>query len=394
MTTPLRIARTVAPIILMATFLVACASQPATDRAKHFRAEVDHIRKQYGFPGMTAAYVLRDGTSASVASGLADIEAKVPMKDRPRMLAASTGKSFVAAVCIALAMEGRLKLDEPVSRWLGKYAWFNRLPNHASMTLRQLLTHSAGLPDHVHMQAFQKAFASEWRETKNPFPPKRLVEFILDKPALFPAGKGWAYTDTGYILVGMVIEEVTGHSYYDEVRKRFLQPLNLRDTSAADRRDPERLAAGYMSPDNPFGLPAKTLDKNNHLYWHPGVEWTGGGLVGSSHDLAHWGAALFTGKAIAGDYLPELFKSVAVDPNDAGIRYGAGVAITQSGRFGPVYGHAGWIPGYISSFRYYPDSGIAIAFQVNTDAGAFASDKGLLGKIEERLVRALIQNHE
>lgn len=376
--------------VVCAAVLSACAHQPAADRATRFQTEIDRIREQYGFPGMAAAYVLSDGTSGTTASGLADVEAKVPMTDKSRMLSASTGKSFVGALCIALALEGRLDLDEPVSRWLGKYDWFTRLPNHESITLRHLLTHSAGLPDHVHMEAFQEAFANEWRASKNPFPPKRLVGFILDKPAMFPAGEGWAYSDTGYILAGMVAEEVTGHDYYDEIRKRYLKPLGLLDTSPADRRDLDRLAAGYTRPDNAFGLPAKTLDQNHHLIWHPGVEWTGGGFVSTSHDLADWGAALFTGKAVSGDYLPELFKSVAIDPKDSGLRYGAGVAINTSDGFGPVYGHAGWIPGYISSFRHYPNSGITIALQINTDRGVISSDKDALSAIEERLLKVLV----
>ncbi|MGW8247113.1 MAG: serine hydrolase domain-containing protein [Acidiferrobacterales bacterium] len=379
---------------ICAVALTACAHQPAVDRAARFQAEIDHIREQYGFPGMTAAYVLRDGTSGTAASGLAEVEAQIPMTDNTRMLAASTGKSFVSALCIALALEGRLALDEPLSRWLGKYTWFKRLPNHESITLRHLLTHSAGLPDHVHMRAFEKSFSNEWQTSKNPFPPKRLVEYLLDKHALFPAGQGWAYSDTGYILVGMIIEEVTGHSYYDEVRKRFLHPLGLRDTSPADRRNLDRLAQGYMRSDNPFGLPGKTLDEHRHLYWHPGVEWTGGGLVSTSRDLAHWGAALFTGKAMTGDYLPELFRSVAIDPKNADIRYGAGIAIYTSDRFGPVYGHAGWIPGYISSFRYYRDSGVTIAFQINTDKGVIDSDKDVLRTIEERMMQVLVRENE
>ena len=373
-----------------AAVLSACAHQPAADRTTRFQTEIDRIREQYGFPGMTAAYVMSDGTSGTAASGLADVEAEFPMTDKSRMLSASTGKSFVGALCIALASKGRLDLDEPVSRWLGKYDWFARLPNRESITLRHLLTHNAGLPDHVHMKAFQQAFANEWRASNNPFPPKRLVGFILDKPALFPVGKGWAYSDTGYILAGMVVEEATGHSYYDEIRARFLKPLGLSDTSPADRRDLSRLAAGYMRPDNPFGLPAKTLDENHHLTWHPGVEWTGGGLVSTSRDLAHWGAELFTGKAMSGDYLPELFKSVAINPKDSSLRYGAGVAIYTSDRFGPVYGHAGWIPGYISSFRYYRNSGVTIALQINTDKGVISSDKDALSTIEERLLKVLV----
>ena len=378
-------------LIICTVTLFACVDQSTGERAKQFQSELAQIREQYGFPGITAAYVLRDGTDGTAASGLADVEEQQPMTENSHMLAASIGKSFVGALSIALAMEGRLALDEPVTRWLGKYDWFKRLPNHKTITLRHLLTHSAGLSDHVYMEAFHKAFASEWQTAGNPFPPKRLVEFILDKPALFPAGQGWAYSDTGYILAGMVIEEATGHTYYDEVSRRFLKPLGLSHTSPADRRKLEGLVAGYLQPENPFGLPAKTLDKNGHLHWHPGLEWTGGGLISNSRDLAHWGAALFNGKALPGDYLTELFRAVAVDPKTTNIRYGAGVTIYTSGPFGPVYGHSGWIPGYISSLRHYSDSGVTIAFQINTDSGAIAGDKNIPRQIEERLLQVVIR---
>ncbi|MDH5216562.1 MAG: beta-lactamase family protein [Gammaproteobacteria bacterium] len=389
-------------LFVCAVTLIACATQPVTnrvlnassefERAKHFQSEVENIREEYALPGMTAAYVMSDGSSVSAASGLADVEAKVAMRDKPRMLAASIGKSFVGALTIALALEGRLSLDEPVSHWLGKYEWFARLPNHSSITLHHLLTHSAGLPDHVHMEVFQKAFVSEWQAKENPFQPTRLVEFILDKPALFPAGQGWSYSDTGYILVGMVIEEVTGNVYYDEVRDRFFNPLRLVDTSPSNRRDLERLASGYTSPDNPFGLPARMLDEKGLLVFHPGLEWTGGGLVTTSNDLAHWGAALFSGKALTGDYLSQLFKSVPIDPKLEDIEYGAGISIVKTGPAGPVYGHAGWIPGYISSLRHYSDKGVTIAFQINTDTGIIASEEGVAQKIEQRLLQVVVNN--
>lgn len=377
--------------LICAVALTACANHPTAGPTARLQAEVDQVREQFGFPGMTAAYVMSDGGSGTVSSGMADIEKGLSMKDNSRMLSASTGKSFVAALCIALALEGRLRLDDSVSRWLGKYDWFVRVPNHDSMTLRHLLTHSAGIPDHVHLKAFEEAFAKRWAESENPFPPESLVAFILDKPALFPAGAGWAYSDTGYILAGLVVEAVTGRAYYDEIRERFINPSGLSDTSPSDRRDLPRLAAGYTDPDNPFTLPVKTLDDNARLYWHPGVEWTGGGLVSTSRDLARWGAALFTGKAIPGDYLPELLRAVAVDANNSNTRYGAGVAIFKSDRYGPVYGHAGWIPGYISSFRYYPDLGVTVAFQINTDSGIIGSDENILGNIEERLVKVLMK---
>jgi D-alanyl-D-alanine carboxypeptidase len=377
--------------ILCAVMLAACAVQlPPADHASRFQTETDRVRIEFGFPGMTAAYVLEDGTVGTAASGLADVEANVPMTDNTRMLSASIGKSFVGALCIALALEGRLNLDEPVSRWIDTFDWFQRLPNHESITLRHLLTHSAGIPDHVHMDTFAEAFANAWQETENPFPPERLVDFVLDEPALFPAGNGWAYSDTGYILSGLIIEAVTEHPCFDQIQERFLVPLGLLDTSSADHRDLDRLAPGYMRPDNLFSFPVKTLDTAGRLNWHPAVEWTGGGLVSTSRDLARWGAALFSGEVMAGDYLSELLNTVAVAPDLTDVTYGAGVAVYSSGPFGPVYGHAGWIPGYVSSLRHYPEHGVTIAFQINTDIGIIDSDDDVLRIIEERLMQVFI----
>jgi D-alanyl-D-alanine carboxypeptidase len=243
------------------------------------------------------------------------------------------------------------------------------------------------------MGTFAEAFSKVRQETGNPFPPERLVEFILDEPALFPVGYGWAYSDTGYILAGLVIEAVTKRPCFDHIQERFLVPLGLLDTSSADHRDLDRLAPGYMRPDNLFRFPVKTLDTAGRLHWNPAVEWTGGGLVSTSRDLAHWGAALFSGEAMAGDYLPELLRGVAVDPNLADATYGVGVAVYSSGPFGPVYGHAGWIPGYVSSLRHYPKYGVTIAFQINTDIGIIDSDDDVLKTIENRLIHVFIEKN-
>jgi D-alanyl-D-alanine carboxypeptidase len=105
------------------------------------------------------------------------------------------------------------------------------------------------------------------------------------------------------------------------------------------------------------------------MEWHPGFEWAGGGLVSNSCDLARWGASLFGGNAISGDYLTELLRAIPISPADPNVYYGAGVGIYRTGLFGPVYGHGGLIPGYSSSLRYYPNHGVTIAFQINTAIG-------------------------
>ncbi len=136
----------------------------ASDLTQAIQAVLDKAQHQYGFPGATAAYVLPDGTVGVVATGMADRETATPMTVRSRMLAASIGKTFVGATAIALAQEGLLDLDAPISQYVGDRPWFSRLPNHSDITLHHLLTHSSGLPDHVHLASFATAVSHRWQD--------------------------------------------------------------------------------------------------------------------------------------------------------------------------------------------------------------------------------------
>lgn len=421
--------------VFLALLLITAGLYPSfaatSSLPEDFQTALDALKQEYGFPGATAAYVLRDGTTAVVATGLADVEAGTPMMVESRMLSASIGKTFVGATVVALAHEGALELDVPVARWLGDRQWFERLPNGDVMTLRHLLNHSSGLPDHVHLESFVNAVNQKWREkqhhemtlrhlfnhrsdfsdhvhlesfansvvhqwhkTQHLFLPEELIGFVLDMPALFEVGTSWSYTDTGYILIGLVIEEVTGRSYYEEIRERFLTPLDLLLTTPSDQRLLTGLAAGYMGAENSFGFPQKTLQADGSMIWHPGFEWTGGGLVSNSGDLARWGALLFEGHAMTGDYLTELLRGIPVSPEDSDIYYGSGVAIYRPGPFGPVYGHGGWIPGYSSSLRHYPDHGVTIAFQINTDIGIVDDTTAVICEMEKKLAEMVISSKE
>jgi len=354
-----------------------------------FQQTLDALRRRHGFPGATAAYVWTDGTSGTAATGFADVEAGRPMTPDSRMLAASIGKTFVAATVAALAHEGALDLDAPVARWLADRPWFEQLPNHEHITLRHLLTHRSGLPDHVHLDAFAADVSRRWHTPGPAFTPDALVQFVLNEPPLFDAGNGWAYTDTGFILVGLIIQEATGLDYYDIIQERFLTPLNLNRTSPSNRRDLPGLAAGYAAK-NALGFPRKTTDSDGVLTWDPGLEWTGGGLVSTSEDLARWGTALFGGTALPEVALDVVLSSSPIDPDRPGIHYGMGVAIYRSTPSGPVFGHGGWIPGYTSSLRYYDDHGVAIAFQINTDAGLESDTTSTVLEMEAWLAKVVL----
>lgn len=382
-------------IALIATVLsLALASAATADGATSLTVRLagtlDAFRTRYGFPGATAAIVLPDGTVATAATGVADIEAGTVMTPGTRMLAASIGKTFVAATVLALESEGRLSRAELLADHLGDRAWFAGLPNAGTITIEHLLRHQSGLPDHPHLPAFHAAAAARIAAGERAFTPEDLLEFVTGRAPLFAAGVGWAYSDTGYILLGLVIEEVTGRAYYAVVRDRFLSPLDLGDTIPSDRPDLPGLAVGYTIPDNPFGLPVRTADAEGRLLWDPAVEWTSGGLASTSADLARWGHALFGGQAMKARYLDRLLDAVPVGPETPGLRYGAGVAIHAETPLGPVYGHGGWIPGYVSSLRHYADHGVTVAFQINSDAGVVDDSSDLVPALEAALARLAI----
>ena len=205
------------------------------------------------------------------------------------------------------------------------------------------------------------------------------------------AGIGWAYTDTGYLLLGMVIEAATGENVFALAQDRLLTPVGLRSTAPSNAPKLKGLAVGYTTPDNPFGLPPRTMDETGKIAWNPAIEWTGGGFASTSADLALWGHALFTGQALEFDYLPRLLDGVSVHPDAPGIFYGAGVAIYRDTPQGVVFGHGGWIPGYVSSLRHYADHGLTIAFQINSDVGVVDDTSDLVPALEAALAEALLR---
>lgn len=355
-----------------------------------FQTQLEKLRAQYDLPGITAAYALADGTAQSVAVGYANIATKQAMTTDSRMLAASIGKSFVAATVLALAQENKLALNEPIKTWFADKPWFASLANHDTITVQHLLNHTSGLVDHVHQAEFAPLFQQAIAPNSFEFNPEAIIESILEQPPLFEAGKAWSYTDTGYILLGLIIEDVSGNDYYEEVERRFLKPLDLNLTTPSNQRKLPGIANGYLASDNAFGLPETTLNENGLMNFDPSIEWTGGGLISHPKDLVRWAKVLFTGQAMQGDYRRDLLNSVPTEAGAEHIRYGAGTSIYTATPLGPSYGHAGWIPGYTSSLRYYPDHDIAIAFQINTDIGIMDGTKQVYGELETTLSQLVV----
>src|SRR5262245_40099391 len=242
------------------------------------RTRLEGWRAAADFPGVTAAFVLPDGRSGSVSIGLADVENKIVLKPTDRLLAGSTGKTFVAAIALQLVADKTLDLDAKIETWLRNEPWFARLPNGRQISLRMLLNHTSGIREHV----LDKGLLKQVRENPDRvWKPAELLEPILDTKPLFEAGNGWSYADTNYIIVGMIIEKVTKQTVYDLVRKRLLVPFKLDRTIPADRRILPDLAVGYSRPESPFGFTGRTITDGKFIM-NPQFEWCGGGFASTA----------------------------------------------------------------------------------------------------------------
>jgi len=284
------------------------------------------------------------------------------MKPTDRMLTGSTGKTFAAATAMLLIKEGKIGLDDKVEKYFGNEVWFARLPNAKDITVRQLMNHTSGLVRYEFKEQFTKDLSANpdkvWK-------PEELLSYLLDEKAPFEAGKGWDYSDTNYIVLGMIIEKVTRRSFYDEANKRVVRKLKLSNTIPQDSREIKGLVQGYAGANNPFGGRDEMISDGKFAI-NPQFEWTGGGWASTSEDLARWAKLMYEGKAFDASMVPIMLDGVPakLGPN---VKYGLGVIIRPTAA-GLTYGHSGFFPGYLTDMMYFPEKKIAIAVQVNSSA--------------------------
>ncbi len=247
-----------------------------------------------------------------------------------------------------------------MARYLGDRPWFARLPNARAMTVRQLLTHTSGL---VRYEFDPRVAAVLRAQPLKAWTPEERLSYLFDAAPPFPAGRGWDYSDTNYIVLGMILERVTGRPYDTLLRTRLLGPLGLTNTVSADRPDLPGLANGYAGPANELGGYDASLDARGRLRLNPQFEWTGGGVAGTTADLARWGKLLYEGKAFGPALLPRLVDGVPARLGP-GARYGLGVMLRPTA-LGITWGHGGFFPGYATELLYFPEARIAAAVHVN-----------------------------
>ncbi|WP_188196238.1 serine hydrolase domain-containing protein [Nonomuraea sp. SYSU D8015] len=332
--------------ILIVLALVAGLSAAPEPSAS---APLEAITRE-GAPAAVMA-VREDGRVERAAAGVADRRTGRPAKASDRYRVASITKTFTAVVVLQLVAERRVALEDPIGRWLPG------VPNGGAITVRDLLRHTSGLPDFY--AALGLRTSQDWqRHRLDRLPDERRLALAFAQPGGPPGAGRATYSNTNYVVLGKLIERVTGETYEQQVARRLIRPLGLSGTSYGDGRARVRgpHLRGYMPGDLP-GRPDADYDRLVD-FTEQTINQSGaaGSMVSTVSDLTALYRALFTGRLLPATLMREMTASVpAADmpmPWVKGI--GLGVHRYDLG-CGPVYGHVGGVRGYTGMVVSTPD---------------------------------------
>lgn len=333
-------------LLLGTSVALAFALGPATATAKpDSRAAAPPSLRQLakgivavGSPGAVVYVRDANGARAGVA-GYANLRTKERLTANHAFRVGSITKTFVATVVLQLDAQGVLRLDDSIERWLPGV-----VPNGGAITLRHLLNHTSGIYNYTDDPEVLRAFVRNRLEV---WTPARIVALAVRHQPLFAPGASWSYSNTGYILLGLVIERATGTPLAEELRRRILEPLGLTRTSLPDLPTmPPPVARGYLLVGNglvstPGGRPADVTA------WSPSWAWAAGALVSTAADLGRFYRALLGGELLAPAQLEAMRRTVPVGFLPGNQAYGLGISLIPL-RCGAAWGHGGSVFGYTS----------------------------------------------
>ncbi|HDR4766567.1 TPA: beta-lactamase family protein [Bacillus cereus] len=312
---------------------VTSSLQTSTQRDRTSVKQVMRDTLQFGYPGILAK-IYKGGKTWSYTAGIADLRTKKPMKTDFRFRIGSTTKTFTATVLLQLAGENRLNLDDSIEKWLPGVIQGNGYDSN-QITIRQILNHTSGIADYIKSKDF------DMKDTKKAYTAEELVKMGISLPPDFAPGKGWSYSNTGYVLLGMLIEKVTGNSYAEEVENRIIEPLDLSNTFSPGNSTVipgPKHARGYVKYDGESGLKDVT-------YFNPSIASSAGDMISTADDLNKFFSYLLSGKLLKEQQLKQMLTTVptGIEEIDG---YGLGIYETKLPNGVSIWGHAGGVPGF------------------------------------------------
>ncbi len=324
--------------------------------------------EKFEIPGIVA-YIKKDGQAPLIAAaGVSDLESGQTLKDTDQFRIYSITKSFTALVTLQLIEEGVLSFDDTVDKWLPEPV-VGGVPNSEQMTIRQLLSHSSGVYDYTssEMESMPPFFAqllSSPEALTHWYTPQELIDFSTQFPPYFAPGKGATYSNTGYVMLGLIIEAATGNNIEDEIHTRIIEPLGLSSTYLETPETPPNYVTGYQLMEDGELL---NLSGSNNSFG-----WAAGGIISNIHDLGRFADALFSGELLQPESYKEMYTFIP-DSNIEGKYWGLGLA-QRDVPIGQVYAATGEAAGYEAKIIRIPDLNVTIIALFNRSGADSAYD--------------------
>ncbi|MFE6049965.1 serine hydrolase domain-containing protein [Kitasatospora sp. NPDC056446] len=324
---------------VVAATAVAPTAAFAGGKPDSVQQSLNALVKDDRMPAALASVKGRDGRTRTYTAGVSDLTtgAKPPVDGQIR--AGSNTKTFTAVVVLQLVAEGKIALDTPVETYLPGLLRGDGIDGH-DITVRQLLQHTSGLPDYLDAPALSDETAVQFRY----FEPRDLLDGALAQKAHFPSGSSWEYSNTNYLVAGLIIQKVTGRPVGEEVTKRVIDRIGLRHTSfptPGDTTIHEAHPKAYhrSSPDAPL-VDFTEMD--------PSIAWAAGAVVSTNTDLNSFFTALLGGRLLPPAQLAQMRTTVPAEELGPGVRYGLGLQSRELSCGGLAWGHGGTARGYRS----------------------------------------------
>ena len=296
------------------------------------------------------------------ASGKADLHNRVTMQPCNISRVGSTVKMFTATTVLLLAEEGKFGLDDKISDYLSGDI-IDKIENADKATIRQLLQHSSGIYNYIQNQKFQTASLNDLiREWK----PNDLLKYAYHQKSYFKPGEDVRYSNTGYIMLGKLIEHIEGKPFYNVFEEKIFGPLNLTKTQfAAADPVPDGIVRGYIDLYSNLQIIESTYFSGWDYYT------ADGGLISNPADMSVFFQALMNGQIINSASLNQMLTWKTPnekDPDFFPIAYGLGIFKIETPQ-GTAYMHSGDAIGYYANMLYFPDNGVTIVYAANSNYG-------------------------
>ncbi|MDM8548443.1 serine hydrolase domain-containing protein [Desulfobacterales bacterium HSG2] len=354
-------------------FRLTLLNIPGSDIDLEMRQLISETVETYDIPGAVMVIVTPDGLEWTGRSGVSDVINDTSLTISTKFRSGSVTKSFTGMTIAQLVQEGVLSLDDSLETWLpgvvpsptpqedasGEYTGYNA--NH--ITIRNLLHHTSGLFSFTDDMGFLMSY---YTEPETQMTPQELVDIAVSySPLSYPENPEFHYSNTNYVLLGMIIEEATGNSWESEVRRRFTEPLGLYDTIVPETGEtvmPDRYSHGYVDlHEDTGGVIGEENILVDYSVLDPSLTWASGNIISTPADMAQWIRAVAEGELLDAENQNMMMTDMYL-METAPIEYGYG--ITENLSYGLI-GHKGHIIGYDSAMQYHQETRTVIAVTSN-----------------------------